>query len=55
MSKYFLILLGIISMSGCVQVDSGSDTGVELCTGTECGDGHNTDDHTDSSTTDVAD
>mgnify|MGYP003151314699 CR=1 FL=1 len=48
MSKYALILLGLLFITGCVEVGGSSS---DVCTGTECGDGHN--DNSDSSTTDV--
>jgi len=38
MSKYGLLLLSVMFMSGCVEVGGSSS---EVCSGTECGDGHN--------------
>jgi hypothetical protein len=48
------ILFGLMFLfvMGCgTDVHVGS--GVEVCTGTECGDGHNTDDHSTETTTDT--
>ena len=54
MSKVVTLGLLLIFLGGCVEV-GGSSVGVETCTGTECGEGHNTDDHSDSSTSSTSD
>jgi len=57
MSRYIFMLLGLLFVMGCTDVNVGSGVEVEVCNSTgeagECSDGHDESDNSDSSTTDT--